>query len=115
HLVTWTVRFTASAEDDVAAACAWYATSREGLGEEFIGDIDAVVRTIAEFPETEPLIHRELRLRSLSDLATGRKELLICGAYYRTKKPTCTRALQAHGIAVLSVVLTFRGALLLRR
>jgi len=59
--VTWAVRFTALAEDDVAAAYAWYAVSRDGLGDEFLGDVNTVVRTLSEFPEAGPLTHRELR------------------------------------------------------
>ena len=39
--MTWTVQFTGLAEDDVDEAYAWYASSRRGLGDEFLADMDA--------------------------------------------------------------------------
>ena len=46
--MTWTVQFTGLAEDDVDEAYAWYASSRRGLGEEFIADMDAVVQMLQQ-------------------------------------------------------------------
>lgn len=44
--MTWTVQFTTLAEDDVAEAYAWYASSRRGLGDEFLADMDTVIQMI---------------------------------------------------------------------
>jgi plasmid stabilization system protein ParE len=59
--VSWEVLFTTLAEDDVAAAYGWYATSRGGLGDEFLADLEGVVEMIGQFPEACPAVHRELR------------------------------------------------------
>lgn len=64
--MTWAVRFTALADDDVTAAFAGYAAAREGLGDEFLADVEKVVHTLAQFPEMGPIAHRELR-RALLD------------------------------------------------
>ena len=44
--MTWTVQFTGLAEDDVDEAYVWYASSRGGLGEEFLADMDAVMHML---------------------------------------------------------------------
>lgn len=64
--MTWAVRFTALADDDVTAAFAAYAAARGGLGDEFLADVEKVVHTLEQFPEIGPIAHRELR-RSLLD------------------------------------------------
>ncbi len=59
--MTWHVLFTPLADEDVTEAYGWYESSRRGLGEEFLEDVEQVVRLISEFPEGCPEVHRELR------------------------------------------------------
>lgn len=55
--MTWTVQFTGLAEDDVDEAYAWYASSRRGLGEEFLADMDAVMQMLERVPEVGPAVY----------------------------------------------------------
>jgi plasmid stabilization system protein ParE len=59
--VIWTVQFTSLAEADVAEAYDWYASSRRGLGEEFLADMDSVIQMVEQMPEVCPTVYRELR------------------------------------------------------
>ena len=59
--MTWAVQFTALAEDDVDDAYAWYASSRRGLGEEFLADMDAVMHMLEQVPEVGPSVHQGMR------------------------------------------------------
>ncbi len=38
-------------EQDIAEAYAWYESQRPGLGEEFLGCVDALVQTILRMPD----------------------------------------------------------------
>ena len=59
--MTWTVQFTGLSEDDVDEAYAWYASSRRGLGEEFLADMDAVMHMLEQVPEIGPAVYQGLR------------------------------------------------------
>jgi plasmid stabilization system protein ParE len=52
------------AERDIEAATFWYEQQREGLGVEFVLELDAVLERVAagpwQFPEIEPRVHRAL-------------------------------------------------------
>jgi toxin ParE1/3/4 len=56
-----------SARDDIAAAAAWYASSRSGLGRDFLEKIDdlflRVVGAPDQFPTIEPGVRRGLTRR----------------------------------------------------
>ncbi len=55
------------AQDDIAAAAAWYASSRSGLGRAFLAKIDDLFRRVVEapdqFPTIEPGVRRGLTRR----------------------------------------------------
>jgi plasmid stabilization system protein ParE len=59
--VTWRVRFTGLADEDIAETYAHYETARRGLGEEFLDDLARAIETIGEFPERSAEVHRRLR------------------------------------------------------
>lgn len=59
--MTWTVQFTGLAEDDVDEAYAWYASSRRGLGDQFLADMDAVMQMLEQVPEVGPTVYQGLR------------------------------------------------------
>ncbi len=59
--MTWRVRFTPLADDDVAEAYAAYEGARGGLGEEFLEDIGRAVVFLEEHPEGGPEVYRDIR------------------------------------------------------
>ena len=59
--MSWAVRFTPLADEDVAEAYADYEAARPGLGEEFLAEVGRVVDLIGAYPEGCPQVHRDLR------------------------------------------------------
>jgi plasmid stabilization system protein ParE len=49
------------AQNDVDDAYRWYEKRRFGLGEEFLGCVDACIQAICRMPEIHPQIHEEYR------------------------------------------------------
>ena len=49
------------AQLDIAEAYAWYEGSKVGLGEEFLGSIDACIEQIRRQPDLFPFIHEGYR------------------------------------------------------
>ena len=49
------------AGQDVADAYAWYESRRAGLGEEFLGCVDACIEAICRTPEIHTLVHESYR------------------------------------------------------
>ena len=50
-----------AAAADIDDAYAWYERERRSLGEEFLTEVNAVVRTILEMPEAYPVVVRQTR------------------------------------------------------
>jgi plasmid stabilization system protein ParE len=53
--------FAPEAYQDVDAAYDWYESQRAGLGEEFLGCVDACVQAICREPEMHEKVHEEYR------------------------------------------------------
>lgn len=49
------------AEQDLATAYDWYESRRIGLGEEFLGCVEACIEAILRRPETPPKVHDNIR------------------------------------------------------
>jgi plasmid stabilization system protein ParE len=49
------------AEQDVAEAYAWYEDQRTGLGEDFLGCVEASIEAILRTPEMYSVIHKSYR------------------------------------------------------
>lgn len=49
------------AQQDVDEAYCWYEDRRPGLGEEFLGCVDACIHAICRTPDLHPIIHEEYR------------------------------------------------------
>jgi len=49
------------AERDITGAYAWYEDRRTGLGEEFLGCLDACIEAIRRMPLTHPTVFRGFR------------------------------------------------------
>lgn len=52
---------TPEAAQDVSDAYAWYEECRYGLGEDFLGSIDACIRRICRMPELHAKVHEDYR------------------------------------------------------
>ena len=48
-------------EKDLAEAYAWYEARRVGLGEEFLGCVDACMAAICRMPELYAIVHENYR------------------------------------------------------
>ena len=48
-------------EADLAEAYAWYESRRAGLGEEFLGCVDACIEAIRRTPEIHAIVHASYR------------------------------------------------------
>lgn len=59
--LNWTVHFTGLAEGDADEAYAWYASSRSGLGDNFLADMDAAILMLEQAPEVGPTVYQGLR------------------------------------------------------
>jgi plasmid stabilization system protein ParE len=49
------------AKRDVLRAAKWYERQREGLGREFVSEVDAALARIAGNPQQYEVVHREIR------------------------------------------------------
>jgi plasmid stabilization system protein ParE len=49
------------AQDDIDEAYAWYEGRRVGLGEEFLGAVDACIQAICRTPEMHAKVHEDYR------------------------------------------------------
>jgi plasmid stabilization system protein ParE len=49
------------AELDIAEAYVWYESRRIGLGEEFLGSVDAAIERICRHPLIYPIVHEAYR------------------------------------------------------
>jgi len=53
--------FAPEAERDLAEAYAWYEERRAGLGEEFLGCVDACLQSICRTPGQHPVVYETYR------------------------------------------------------
>ena len=49
------------AKDDIRRAAKWYERQLEGLGREFVAEVDAAIGRIEGNPEQYEVVHREIR------------------------------------------------------
>jgi plasmid stabilization system protein ParE len=59
--MTRAVRLREEADQDVVAAASWYEQQRQGLGHEFLDEMLATFRIVAEQPLSFPTVHRGVR------------------------------------------------------
>lgn len=58
------IRFRTEAASDLESAAAWYGRQREGLGREYLAEVDHALDLICERPDAFPLVAHQVR-RSL--------------------------------------------------
>jgi toxin ParE1/3/4 len=52
---------TPEAEEDLEGAYGWYEARRLGLGEDFLGCVDACMQVIRRWPEAHEVVHENYR------------------------------------------------------
>ena len=78
--MSWRVRFTPLADEDVAEAYADYEAARGGLGEEFLDEVERATSLIADHPEGCPDVHRGVRRALLHRFPYSLYYRLVLGA-----------------------------------
>ncbi len=63
--MTRILRVRPEAESDLAEACDWYSKQADGLGNEFVTEVDRTLLAILDQPGLYPKIHKDL-LRALT-------------------------------------------------
>ena len=86
-----------AAEADIAQAFDWYEGELEGLGSRFLDAVDAALVTIAQRPESFPVVHRSARrallrrfpYQVLFELKT--QAILVVGVFHTSRDPLVWR------------------------
>jgi toxin ParE1/3/4 len=88
-----TVVLRPEAEADIEDARNWYEAQQAGLGDEFIEEVDAVLRRVGRAPRQFPKIHRELRRAlvrrfpfAVYFLREGRRSVVV-GVLHQRRNP----------------------------
>ena len=88
---------TPEAEEDLTLAHNWYEKQRSGLGEEFLGCVDATLERIVRLPHAFPVVHEPFRrvlirrfpyaiyFESLED------RIVVYGAFHGSRDPDTWR------------------------
>lgn len=63
--MTSPIVFHVNIEEEVKEAYRWYEKKREGLGEDFLGELEKVYERLSHTPEAHQVIHQDVR-RALS-------------------------------------------------
>ena len=63
--------FRPAAAADVEDAWRWYEARRDGLGEEFLGVVQATLEQIEGHPESAPVVYRDIRRQLLRRFPYG--------------------------------------------
>lgn len=63
--------FRPAAAADVEDAWRWYEARRDGLGEEFLGVVQATLAQIEALPESAPVVYRDIRRQLLRRFPYG--------------------------------------------
>jgi plasmid stabilization system protein ParE len=63
--------FRPAAAADVEDAWRWYEARRDGLGEEFLGVVQATLAQIEGYPESAPVVYRDIRRQLLRRFPYG--------------------------------------------
>lgn len=68
-----------AAAADVEEAWQWYEAQREGLGDEFLQVVQQAIESIGAFPESAPVVLRDIRRQLLKRFPYGLFYRLIAG------------------------------------
>jgi plasmid stabilization system protein ParE len=81
------------AEQDIADAYAWYEDHRPGLGEEFLGSVEAALEAIRRTPETYSKVFEDFRRALLRRFPyaifyeRGKNSVTVYGVLHTSRDP----------------------------
>ena len=87
------VGFLPEAEQEMLEAASYYESQAAGLGEDYLSEIERAVASIAEFPNTWPIIGGKLRRRLVRRFPFGilysvePEEIVIIAVAHLRRKP----------------------------
>jgi plasmid stabilization system protein ParE len=88
---------------DIIAAAEWYDDQRAGLGDDFVTEVDAVIRSLAKSPLTHAVRFADVRCARLKRFkAYGvfyylwRKEIIVFGVFHASRHPQVVRGRRAR-------------------
>lgn len=87
--MTYEVRLRDEADRDLTAAALWYELNRPGLGDEFLREVERVLRSIAERPAMYPIVWRETHRALMNRFPFG--------IYFRISNDIIVVAAVMHG------------------
>ena len=92
--MTVRVRFRREAEADVIEAFDWYRNCGQGLGEEFLRSLDSCLATIQRLPQSNQLVHRDIRRALLRRFpycifyVLEDEEVTVLACFHAKREPT---------------------------
>lgn len=92
--MTVRVRLTPAAEEDLSEAYAWYENAQRGLGERFLEAIMEQIQTIADWPQSAPVVHRDVRRALVRRFPYGvfyvidGDDLVVIGCFHARRDPS---------------------------
>lgn len=88
-----------AAAADVEDAWRWYEARREGLGDEFLEVVRAAIESIGAYPESAPVVHRDIRRRLLKRFPYGlfyrliEGQVVVVACFHAKRNPRLWRSL----------------------
>lgn len=89
-----------AAAADVEDAWRWYEAQREGLGDEFLEVTRAALESIGAYPESAPVVRRDIRRRLLKRFPYGifyriiRGQIVVVACLHAKRSPRVWRSRQ---------------------
>ena len=87
--MSYRVHLRPEAETDIEEAATWYAMQREGLGDEFLDEVQSICETISENPNMYPVLHRHAHRAVIHRFPFG--------IYYRIEEKSVVVVAVMHG------------------
>lgn len=87
------VVFLPEAEQEMLEAASYYQSQATGLGVDFLSEVERAVKSIAEFPNTWPILEGELRRRLIKRFPFGilyrieSEEIVVIAVVHLRRKP----------------------------
>lgn len=87
-----------AAAADVEEAWQWYEAQREGLGDEFLQVVQEAIESIGTFPESAPVVQRDIRRQLLKRFPYGlfyrliHDQVVVVACFHAKRSPGVWRS-----------------------